>query len=215
MIKKIAVYGAGGFGREVALLIKRINSKDSVWDFIGFFDDDISKKGSRNEYGNILGNIEDLNAFDSQLSVVIAVGKPRILKLIKDKITNENIDFPNLIAPEAMIFDIDNFTIGEGNILCSFSSFSCNVRIGDFNVFNNRVSLGHDATIGSYNSFMTAVRISGDTNVHEFNFFGVNSVLLPGIRVGNNTTIGAGSVVIRKTMDNMVYIGNPAKKFKF
>ena len=35
----IAIYGAGGFGCEVACLIKRINEKEPTWNFIGFFYD--------------------------------------------------------------------------------------------------------------------------------------------------------------------------------
>ena len=38
-MKKIAIIGAGGFGREVACLINAINEKSKEWDFIGFFDD--------------------------------------------------------------------------------------------------------------------------------------------------------------------------------
>lgn len=101
--------------------------------------------------------------------------------------------------------------MGKGNIICSFASMSCNVRLGDFNVFNNRVSLGHDAKVGDFNSFMTAARISGDTQIGTLNFFGVSSVVLQGVKIGTGTTIGANSVIMRKTKDNSVYVGNPAK----
>ena len=79
------------------------------------------------------------------------------------------------------LLDIDNFSMGKGNILGSFSSMSCNVHIGDFNIFNNRVSLGHDVLVGNYNSFMTASRISGGTKIGTLNYFGVSAVVLPNI----------------------------------
>ena len=62
-MKDIAIYGAGGFGREVASLIKRINRIENQWNFVGFFDDDFRNKpkGSSNEYGSLLGGIDDLN----------------------------------------------------------------------------------------------------------------------------------------------------------
>ena len=44
-MNNIAIYGAGGFGREVACLIKRINEKSPTWNLIGFFDDDPKLKG--------------------------------------------------------------------------------------------------------------------------------------------------------------------------
>lgn len=149
MVRDIAIFGAGGYGREMASLLKRINKQQQCWNFIGFFDDDVVNKpiGYRNEYGEILGNLEMLNTYPKPLSVILAIGKPKILKAVYEAITNPLIDFPNIVAPEAHILDIDNFSMGKGNILGSFSSMSCNVHIGDFNIFNNRVSLGHDVFI--------------------------------------------------------------------
>ena len=59
-MKDIAIYGAGGFGREMASLLKRINSIEKQWNFVGFFDDvkEHKPKGAFNEYGQILGSIE-------------------------------------------------------------------------------------------------------------------------------------------------------------
>ena len=42
-MKEIAIYGAGGCGREVACIIELINQEKRVWNFIGFFDDGIKK----------------------------------------------------------------------------------------------------------------------------------------------------------------------------
>lgn len=49
IMKDIAIFGAGGFGREVACLIKRINKIKPQWNFIGFFDDNEELKGTMNE----------------------------------------------------------------------------------------------------------------------------------------------------------------------
>ena len=57
---------------------------------------------------------------------------------------------------------------------------------------------------------MTGVRIAGDTHIGNENYFGVSSVLLQKKKVGNNTIIGAGSIVIRATKDNKTYMGVPA-----
>ena len=40
-MKDIAIYGAGGFGREVACMIKHINESadEPIWNLVGFFDD--------------------------------------------------------------------------------------------------------------------------------------------------------------------------------
>ena len=216
-MKNIAIFGAGGFGREVASLIKRINKVEDTWNLLGFFDDDSlhKPKNSSNEYGTILGTIVDLNSYESPLSLVLALGNPKALKSVYEKIENPLIEYPNIIAPEATILDWENFSMGKGNILCSFSSMSCNVHIGSFNVFNNRVSLGHDVVVGDFNAFMTASRVSGGTKINTQNFLGVSAVVLPDITIGKEVVIGAGSVMMRNAKDATVYIGNPAKKFIF
>jgi acetyltransferase-like isoleucine patch superfamily enzyme len=40
---------------------------------------------------------------------------------------------------------------------------------------------------------------------------GANSTILPGVVVGENALVGAGSVVVRDVPDNAVVVGNPAR----
>ena len=49
-VKDIAIFGAGGFGREVACLLRKINAVEPTWNFVGFYDDGL-EKGSRVDYG--------------------------------------------------------------------------------------------------------------------------------------------------------------------
>ncbi|MEY8706047.1 serine acetyltransferase [Bacteroides faecichinchillae] len=216
-MKDIVIVGAGGLGREVASLLKRINKVEPIWNLLGFYDDDQESKprGSKNEYGEILGTIDDLNKTAVLVYVIIAIGSPKALRKIRERLNNPFILFPNIIAPEASILDSDNYEMGEGNIISSFASISCHVKMGSFNVLNNRVSFGHDAQIGDYNVFMTASRISGDTEIHTGNLFGVASIVIPGVRVGEGVILSPGSVLVRKPKDNSTYIGNPAKLFNF
>lgn len=43
---------------------------------------------------------------------------------------------------------------------------------------------------------------------------GANSTLLPGVVIGRNALVGAGSVVVRDVPDNAVVVGNPARIIK-
>lgn len=43
---------------------------------------------------------------------------------------------------------------------------------------------------------------------------GINSIILPGVRLGDHTIVGAGSVVTRDTQENCIVVGNPAKVIK-
>lgn len=213
-MKDIAIYGAGGFGREIACLINNINEVSPIWNIVGFFDD-VKEIGTKNEYGTILGGIEEINQWAKSLSVVIAIGSPNVVEKVVTRIENSNIDFPNIISPDIVFLDRENASLGKGNIICTGCLISCNVHIGDFNIFNGYITIGHDVRIENYNSLMPAVRISGNVNIGNLNFFGVSSIVLQENTIGNNTSIGANSVIIKKTKDGFTYIGNPAIKLKF
>lgn len=47
--------------------------------------------------------------------------------------------------------------------------------------------------------------------VGSYVFIGVNSIIMPGVKIGCNVVIGAGSVVTKDIPDNSVAIGVPAK----
>jgi sugar O-acyltransferase (sialic acid O-acetyltransferase NeuD family) len=214
MMKDIVIYGAGGYGREIACLIHAINSVKKEWTLIGFFDDGLPI-GHSNEYGTILGGVDVLNNWKNKISVAMAIGTPSILKSVVDKITNPRVDFPNIIAPDVLFLDRKNFSLGHGNILGFRTGISCNVHIGCFNNFNTSVFLGHDTKVGNYNMFNPSVRISGEVTIGDGNFFGVNSIVLQRKKIGNWIVLGANSVIIRKTKDNTTYTGNPAVELNY
>ena len=213
-MKDIAIYGAGGFGREIACLLNQINEVTPQWNIVGFFDDGVAA-GTANRYGKVLGNLQTLNQYPKPLSIVIAIATPKYLKKLSENITNPNIYFPNIIAPNVNIFDISAFNIGRGNLIFLGCRLSCDVLIGNFNLLNGAVSLGHDVKMGDYNVLQPSVRISGDSSVGNENFFGVQSLVLQGLKIGNNTRIGVGSVIMRNTKNNFLYMGNPARKVSF
>ena len=209
----LLIYGAGGFGREIACLIKAINNHTKQWNLIGFIDDGI-EPGIINKYGKVLGDISYLNVYPYHISVVFSIADPLVLKHRVKLITNTLISFPNIIAPNVNIFDNDAFTIGQGNVIFFGCRISCDVTIENFNIFNGFVSIGHDVTMGSFNVLGPSTRISGNASVGDGNFFGVQSIVLQGLKIGDNTRIGANSVVMRNTKNNRLYYGNPAKMIK-
>lgn len=211
-MKDLAIFGAGGFGQEVACLIR---NNLPEWNIIGFFDDGKTKGQQIMSFGPVLGGMNDLNSWSTELAVVIAIGNPKTVKLLVEKIINPKVFFPNIIHPNFRKIDAETFSIGKGNIIADDCRVSCNVSLGDFNVFNGDINVGHDAKLGSFNSLMPAVRISGEVIIGNCNFFGVGSIVLQQIKIGDNIKLGAGSVLMTKPRNNQLYVGNPARKTDF
>ena len=49
------------------------------------------------------------------------------------------------------------------------------------------------------------------TTIGKRSFIGINSVILPGITIGDHVIVGSGSVVTKSIPSNCIAVGNPAK----
>ena len=84
----------------------------------------------------------------------------------------------------------------------------------DNNIVWSMSLLSHDVKIASHNYIAAKCLIAGNCKIENLCFIGNGSILIDGLVISNETQIVAGSVVLRKTKENGVYLGNPAKLFK-
>ncbi|MFL9835645.1 acetyltransferase [Chryseobacterium terrae] len=212
-MNKIAIFGAGGFGREVKTIIDEINKIDKIYDFIGYFDDGKEIGDIVNDFP-VLGGLKELNNFTEDLSIIICVADPRIKKKIVSEIINNKIKYPSIIHPKVSKSD-DYITIGNGCIICEGTIITCNIKIEDFVILNLSCTVGHDTQIGAYSSFMPTVNISGEVKISEGVYVGTGAKIINLLEIGENTIIGAGAVVSKSLPSNCTAVGIPAKPIKF
>jgi sugar O-acyltransferase (sialic acid O-acetyltransferase NeuD family) len=213
MLKPIAVFGAGGFGLEVAMLIEQINAVSPQWEIIGFFDDAEAIQSVVNGYP-ILGSIETLNAWPEPVSVVLGIGHPETRQSIVQKLVNSMIDFPVLIHPSVIVGSSEYVKIGEGCIICAGTIITTNIEIGKQVVLNLACTVGHETKIGAYSTFMPTCNISGEVCIGKANFWGTGAKIINRTRVGDDVIIGAGAVVTRGLPSKVTAVGVPAKIIK-
>ena len=87
----------------------------------------------------------------------------------------------------------------------------------------NKVKFGNNVFIGPNCAFYTAghpldaetrnkgLEYAKPIEIGDNVWFGGNVVVLPGVKIGNNTVIGAGSIVTKDIPPNVVAAGNPCK----
>ncbi len=213
-MKDIAIFGVGGFGREVLALIKDINRLVPTWNIIGFFDDGYEKGVMVNGYPN-LGQTADLNKWETPLCLAVSIGSPVIKKKILDKITNPLVDYPTLIHPTVWIGDRDFVEIGKGCIVCAGNMITTNIKIEDFVILNLECTVGHDTIIKKYAAFMPSVNISGEVTVGEGVYVGTGAKIINQLEIGDYTIVGAGAVVSKTLPSHCTAVGIPAKPIKF
>ncbi|MBQ9254232.1 MAG: acetyltransferase [Bacteroidales bacterium] len=212
-MKDIAIFGVGGFGREVLALIKDINKVTPTWNIVGFFDDGYEKGVMVNGYPN-LGKTDDLNQWDKPLSLAISIGSPVIKKKILNKIYNPQIEYPTLIHPSVWIGEKEFVEIGKGCIICAGVMITTNVQIKDFVILNLQCTVGHDTVINEYASFMPSVNISGEVNIGEGVYVGTGAKIINQQEIGEYTIVGAGAVVTKTLPEHCTVVGVPAKPIK-
>lgn len=212
-MKDIAIYGAGGFGREVMTLINDINSVENNWNLLGFFDDGRATSEIVNGYP-ILGGMDELNQWSKPLSIIIAIGSPSAKEKIVTEINNDNVDYPSLSHPTLIIGNKNSVNIGKGCIICANNIITTESIIGNFVTLNLACTIGHDTKIGDYCSFMPASNISGEVTIDKGVYCGTGTKIINQLHIGQWATIGAGAVVIRDVPDGAVVAGVPAKAIK-
>ena len=93
--------------------------------------------------------------------------------------------------------------------LSLFTSIGDNVTIT-----NNVVFHTHDGGAGLFREEHPGINIFGRIIIGNNVFIGSNTILLPGVRIGDNVVVAAGSIVSKDIPNNTVVAGVPAKKIR-
>jgi len=211
---QLAIYAAGGLGTEILALIGAINRQSPTWTVVGFFDDDLSRKGEEVMGYTVLGGLDELNVWKEELALVVAVGNPEIRKKLAAGITNQKITFPKLIHPTAVLDDPESIVIGQGVVITAGCVLTTNIAIGDYCLFNLNTTCGHGVKIGDFSAIMPGVNIAGEVTIEENVFIGSGANILNGRKIGAGSFIGAGSVVNKDIPPNSTAVGVPARVIK-
>jgi len=208
--RPIAIVGAGGFGREVAMLIEQINDHRQQWRIVGFYDDDPAV-GPRVAGYSVLGAIDAIGREPDGLALAVACGAPRITESIVARIGRPPHSYPRLVHPSVQMARPDQLQIGAGTIICAGCVVTVDVTIGAHVVLNLMCTVGHDASIGDYSAFMPACRISGHVTIGRATYWGTGACIIDRKSVGDRAVIGAGAVVVRDIPADVTAVGVPAR----
>lgn len=203
-MKDLIIVCAGGFGREVYYMAKEIGK----WNIKGFIDDNLHALDGVNIALPIIGTIKDWIPLENEV-FALGVSNPKTKESIVRIMRAKGAKFETLISPRANI--IETAIIGEGSII-NGSVGDC-VKIGVFvNVMGSMI--GQDSTIDDFST------TTGYTNIASAHLgkrvlCGSHSVVLNGLKVGDDAYIFAGSIVFSKVKAGTKVFGNPAKRMDF
>ncbi len=204
---KLAIYGAGGLGREVLELAQEINAVESRWDAFCLIDDSPACEQ--------LGGypVVPLNALNpEQYEIVIAVGEPSLRRKLAQKVSAGGFRLATLVHPAARVSA--SCTIAEGCVICYGAFISCDSVIGRNVHLQPNASLGHDCHIGQDSIISSYANLAGKCTVGERVFIGMNAVVRETTSIGDDTIVSMGAAVFNDIAPAMIVMGNPARAIR-
>lgn len=211
-IKRVGIFGTSGMAREAGdiaydlgftpVYVARDQSELDAWAFSS----------------EVIVEAEVLRYRD--IPFVIGIGENNIRQRIAKRYANQII-FCNLIHSSVTFGYLQRQAIEccQGVIVCAGTRFTNSIQVNNFVIFNQNVTIAHDVIIGGFTHIAPGCTISGNVNIGSNCWIGAGSVINQGkpedkLIIGNDTTIGSGTVVIRSCESNAVYAGVPAKRIK-
>jgi sugar O-acyltransferase (sialic acid O-acetyltransferase NeuD family) len=212
--KALLIYGASGFGREIAWLVEYCIKAGAEYKTVGFIDDDPEKIGAIQNNIPIMSITEAKHLYPNAF-VVSGIGDPIIRTHLMDKAADAGFNFISLIHPKTQL---SNWVeIGDGTVVCEGSIFTTNIKLGKFVQINLNCTIGHDVIMGDYTTLAPGVHVSGWVHLGKRVYVGTGVNLINGtevnpITIGNDAVIGAGACVIKSIPDGETWAGVPAKR---
>ena len=214
MAKELVLIGAGGFGREVLWQLGESEREAGKYNIIGFVDDSPGLQGKTVNGAPVLGDVQWLLAYQKEICAVICVGNSKARKSIYEKLSaNPLISFPTVITNDVRYSD--TVTFGKGCVICLSSILTVNITVGDFVISNWDCTVGHDAALDDFVTLYPSVNVSGNVRIGACCEIGTGTNIIQGKSIGENTVIGAGSVVVKDIPPDCTAVGVPATPIKF
>lgn len=210
----LVIFGAGGLGREVLMLVHQLNNAVPTWNIQGFYDDVRPPSGAALRGLPYLGGAADLNATALPLHVAVAVGSSRSRAAVVARLTSPLLSFPTLIHPGVACAPYQQLRIGAGCIISQGCILTCDITLGRHVLLNLGCTIGHDAILQDFCSLMPHANVGGAAHLEAGVYLGTNATVLHQVRVGAGTTVGAGAVAVRDLPAGCTAVGVPAQVIK-
>ena len=208
-MKNLLIIGARGFGRTVYNLFLQCQPHMNDTTCKGFLDDKADALNGFENYPPVISGIDDYEIQPDDV-FICALGSTKWKKFYAEKIIERGGKFISLIHPDVHLGL--NTEIGIGSIIMERCFISCDVKVGRFVTILQGTSVGHDATVGDWSHLGALSFLGGFARVGQLATFQTNAILLPHKSVGDEATVGAGSVVILNAKPQTTVFGVPATK---
>lgn len=211
-MKQVAIFGVSGFGREVMPLARQQWAASGEAHQLVFVDDNPPASSINGQ--PVLTYSDWMARPASSRHINIAIANSKVRQQLVERCIVDHVAFFDVRATNVM--QLDNVTLAEGAILCSFVNLTSNIRIGKHFHANLYSYVAHDCVIGDYVTFAPGVMCNGNVVVEDHAYIGTGAILKQGqpgqpLVIGHGAVVGMGAVVTKSVPAGVTVVGNPAR----
>jgi sugar O-acyltransferase (sialic acid O-acetyltransferase NeuD family) len=204
-MKKLLIFGAGGFAQEVFWTVQDINRARPAWDVIGFLDERPAKWRETYEGLPIL---DPSGEFPARCLVALGVGDPALKQRLAQFFLRRRTPIARLVHPS--VVSGHGVSIGEGAVVQAGSVLAPHCFVGACATINIGCLIGHDASIGPYATVSPGARLSGNVSVGMGAYIGTGAAVREKVSIGIGSVVGMGAAAINNVPDDTQVVGVPA-----
>ena len=211
-MKNIVIIGGGNQAHYTIDIIE----KENKYNIIGIIDS-IHEIGSDRFGYEILGRQENIVEIIKKYQIqggLITIGDNWGRYIVSNQILNlvPNFEFVNAIHPSVIIGN--NVKLGIGITAMAGVIFNPKSVIGDFTFFATGAQIEHDCVISDFASVSAGSIMGGYVKLGKFSALTLGVTVLDRLEIGENTVVGAGSLVLKSLPSDVLVYGNPASIIK-
>ena len=209
--RKLAVIGAGGFGRETVEAVKALNAAGASWQIVGYLDEDPARHRTVIDEVPVLGGIEEAGNMPD-VSIVVCTARPgnyASRARIVQKLGLPPERYATIIHPSASVAMTSK--VGPGTVVLAQTVLTAAVRVGSHVAIMPHVTLTHDDVIGDFVSMAAGACLGGNVRIGQCAYIGAGARVREHCSIGTGALVGMGAVVTRDVPAHEVWAGVPAR----
>lgn len=205
------LYGGTGQAKVVRPIIEYYGSKVvAVFDdTVGLsppFDDIILYTG----FDSLLAWIKNKN--EKEIGFCITIGNPHgdVRMKLHNRLENLGLISTTVVHPNAYL--ADNCEIGIGSQIMAGAIIMPEAIIGKQCIINTNASIDHECVLENGCEVAPGATLCGEVHMKFNSWVCAGATVLPRITIGENSIVGAGSVVTTDINSELTVVGVPAKR---
>ena len=210
-VRRFVIVGYGGLARELLDSLASADFRLGSYEFSGFVAPDPTDSNPQSQRADKEVFLEsEFLARPSCNYFVPAVADPSRRNIIANDYEAQGLEPITFIHPSAQVSS--DASIGTGSIVGIGSYLGPGSVLGPYSLADRYSLIGHDAKVDDFSTIHAGANLSGFSQVASLSVIGAAACLLPRVRVGRNSVVGAGSVVTKDVPDCVTVVGNPARE---